>query len=92
MNGGHGAVVAGIHGLQHIHGFAAPHLSNYYAVRTHTESGFYKVSDGYFGIALHICIFCLETYKVFYALYLKLRIIFNGYDPFTFGNPVRKNI
>jgi hypothetical protein len=38
MDGREGSVVACIHGLQHVNGFAAADLTDYYAVWSHTQS------------------------------------------------------
>ncbi len=47
MDGGHAAVMAGVHGLEHVERFRATHLANDDAVGTHAESVVNQIALGY---------------------------------------------
>src|SRR5262249_28820916 len=44
VDGGQGAVMAGVHGLQHVKGFFATHLAHDDAVRAHTQTVDYQLA------------------------------------------------
>ena len=47
MASGQGAVMTGIHGLQHIQGLSATDLAYHDAVRTHTQGRLNQILDSY---------------------------------------------
>ncbi|MPM94112.1 hypothetical protein SDC9_141255 [bioreactor metagenome] len=59
MSGGEGAVVTGIHGLQHIKRLTAAHLANDDAVRPHTQRVSHKIAYGDLPGSFEICRACL---------------------------------
>src|SRR3546814_8890120 len=46
VDGRHRAVVARVHGLEHVEGLAATALPHHYAVGTHAEAVLHEVADG----------------------------------------------
>ena len=54
VDGGERAVVAGVHGLEHVHGFAPPHLADDDAVGSHAEGVSDQFADGVGALALDV--------------------------------------
>src|ERR1700694_4458456 len=47
VDGGHGAVVSGVHGLQHVQRFAAAHLTDDETIRTHSDGMPDQLAEGH---------------------------------------------
>ena len=83
--------MAGIHGLQHIQGFAASDFTYDNAVRAHTEGVLYQVPDG-------DCPFPFDVGRAGFQchhmglLQTKFRCIFDGDDTFIMGNKGRQHV
>jgi hypothetical protein len=54
VDGGHGAVVAGVHGLEHVQRFTAAALADDDAVGPHAETVLHEVSLGDFALAFDV--------------------------------------
>ena len=82
---GKGAVVTGIHRLQHIQRLAAANLADDDAIRTHTQCVTYKVANGDLSGSLQVS---RSRFKREHMALLELnfRRILDGYDAFVIGN------
>ena len=85
VNGGERAVVAGVHGLQHVDGFAAAHLPHHDAVGAHSEAVDHQLALGNLSLPLDIGGPGLQAHHVLLPE-LQLRRIFNGHDPLVVGD------
>jgi hypothetical protein len=76
----HRAVVAGIHGLQKVKRFRAPHLAHDDPFRTHTQTVLDELPHRDLAFAFNVRRACLEAHNV-RLLELKFRGVFAGDDP-----------
>ena len=79
VNGRHRAVVAGVHGLQHVERFGATTLADDYAIRTHTQTVFDQIAGIHFALAFDIHGACFESHHV-RLLQLQFGRVFDGDD------------
>ncbi len=77
MDGGQGAIMAGVHGLEHIKGFLAAHLPHDDSVGPHSQAVDDQVPLGNHSLAFNVCGPGLEPHHV-PLLELQLRRVFDG--------------
>src|SRR5205814_4013376 len=91
VNGGKRAVVAGVHGLEHVERLFAAHLTDDDAVRAHSQSVDHELprSDGPF--AFHVGRAALQAHHVL-LFELQFRGVLNGDDALFIGNVAGKDV
>ena len=91
MGSGEGAVVAGIHGLQHVQRFTATDFADDDAVRSHTEGILHQVADGDGAFAFDVRRARFQGHHVG-LLKTKFSGVFDGDDTFIAGDEGGKHI
>lgn len=86
MTGREGAVVAGIHRLQHIEGLGAAHFADNDAVGVHAETGANQVGNANLALPFGIPVAGFKAHQIFDVEKLELRGILNRDDAFGFRN------
>ena len=84
MNRGERAVVARVHGLQHVQRLAATTLSNHDAIGTHPQRASHQIPDADIALALNVWRPGLETDNV-PLREPQLRSVLNGENTFRLG-------
>ncbi len=77
--------MAGVHGLEHIQGFAGTDLADDDAVRPHPQGVFHQIPDAHLAAALHVAGPGLQPHHVVLEQ-LQLGGILYGDDPLVIGN------
>src|SRR5680860_1553981 len=77
VHGGEGAIVPGVHGLQHVQGLSSPDLPHDYAVRAHAQRVSHQVPDGHLSHSLNIGWPILQADDVL-MVQLELSRVFDG--------------
>src|SRR5258708_2963240 len=87
----HGAIVAGVHGLEHVQRLAATTLTDDEPVGAHSKTALDELSDGDSAFAFHVgwTRFELDPVRL---LQLKLSRVLTRDESFGFGDERRKNI
>ena len=86
------SVMACVHCLQHIQCFRASNLSNNDPLRSHSQCGFDKITDGYLTFSGSVGISCFQTYDIINICDLKLRRVLDRYDTFIPWNEIRHGV
>ena len=91
MDGGHGAVVTGVHGLQHLQHFRAAHLAHHNAIRAHAQAVAQQIPNGNHSRAFK------ATGTAFHAHHMRMRQrqlgrILNRHHPLIGGDKARNRI
>jgi len=85
MDSGERAIMAGIHRLQHVQGFAAANLTNDDAVGSHSQGIFDQMSDRDLPRSVGIRRFRLQPNSM-NLMEVELGRVLDGYDALTFRN------
>jgi len=85
VDGGHGPVVACVHGLQHVQGFFSTNLANDDAVRTHTQTVYDQLTLSHLPFTFDVWWARLQTDNMF-LVELQFRCIFDSDDSLFIGN------
>ena len=91
MQRGHGAAVAGVHGLEHVERFGAPRLADDDAVRPHAKRVDHQLALRYGALPFDGRFAGLEPHDV-PLLEHQLRNVLDGDDSLCFGNEARESI
>ena len=91
MGGGHRAIVAGVHGLQHVDGFASAALADQDSVGAHSQRIANQVANGDFAATFHVGWARLERDDVL-LLELQLGGILDGYNALALANGLREYV
>ena len=91
MGSGERAVMAGVHGLQHVQRFAAADFADDNPVRTHTEGVLHQIPDGDLPFSFNVRRPSFQCHHVG-LLQTKFCRIFDGHDTFIVGNERRNDI
>ncbi len=91
MHRGHGTLVAGVHGLQHVKSFFAANLAHHDAVGTHTQAVDYQLPLAYGALALDVRRTRFQPHDVF-LVHLQFRRVFDSDDAVGIGNVAGEDI
>ncbi len=90
--GGEGAVVTGVHGLEHVQGLRPTDLAHHDAVRPHPQGGLDQVPDGDGPRPIRPSVPGLQADQVVDAADLELRGVLDGDDSLIPGDEVGKSV
>ena len=85
MDRGHGAIVPGVHGLQHVQHFSTTNFAQNNAVWPHPQTVAQQCTLGDFTLAFDVLRAGFHAHHMG-LLQLQLRGILNGDDPLIMGN------
>ena len=91
MNRRQAAIVAGVHGLQHVDGFAAANFADHDAIGTHAQSVANQIALRHFASTFDIGRPSFQADHV-RLLQLQFSRVFDRDDAFVFGNVGRKRV
>jgi hypothetical protein len=91
MDGGHGTLVTGIHGLQHVERLVAADLADDDPVRPHAKTVDQELSLAHGSQPLHIWRPGLEAHDIL-VFELQFGGVFDGDDPLGLGNKAREDV
>ena len=91
VDGGQGAVVAGVHGLEHVQGLGGTDLAHDDAVGPHTQAVLDQVAHGDLALALDVGRAGLQPDHVI-LLELQLGRVLDGHDALVLGHVARQTV
>src|SRR5688572_22830084 len=91
VRGSQGTVVASVHGLEHVEGFATAAFADDDAIGPHAQAVAHEIADGDHTLAFDIRRPRFERYEM-RRVELELRRVFDGDDAFAARNEIREDV